>query len=734
MSCDNNLIARRNADFRVTFSPASDDFTFADLQPELSIRRDTTQLLLVSGTVTPNGSNFIIAGDSAVATIKEADLLLLDGTGSDLNSDDLHYDLVMTDATGFRNWVMGGAFILAGLNDSDNCGSSCGSVEIALGGQCFLINIDGGNLGPASSVGLAELNQAVGEAKQAAEDASVNGAVAGAAAGATAGATAGSVSGADAGTDAANAVLSGKANTDASNISDSVWRGALGLGDSATRNVGASSGAVAAGDDSRIVGAAQKSQNLSDLSDTLVARNNLRVSEYSTRAVAIAQNIVPAVSYIRTNGYDTVGDDGGSLYERVASEPAHEAKFQTADGSWWSMAVTHVHPEMFGAKGDGVTDDSWPIDQAVGFASSIEFLAKTYVGTINAWRSVRIFGQGRHFTTLVCPVATGSAVNLAASPYYLRGMTVTRNIPATSGHGVETQTDGFGTLEDLISSEHWNGILFNSTANSTADSVYSRYNYNDGFIFLTSGTSEACQWKVSNSVSELNDGWGVSAYAIPISGPDQTGPVLLNVGTYKNGNGGWSWSGGAGTAWNDVNGVHCYSSFDNGPGMIFTNPGANNQFVDTFTEFSSMVSGGRNDNIPARLDASGIRIEGGTRNDSSLIFNGLVTMQNAISGIVNTAGSSLKVLQLLGVRAVDNGRAGGADRYGIYLSSTTTRTVITNAAAQGLLFTDQQFGIATGSTAIANKTSVIGAVMNGNSSGPTNAATTDFAAWVGVVL
>lgn len=49
----------------------------------------------------------------------------------------------------------------------------------------------------------------------------------------------------------------------------------LGLGNSATKNTGTTTGTVATGDDSRITGAAQKSSNLSDLGNTTTARANL---------------------------------------------------------------------------------------------------------------------------------------------------------------------------------------------------------------------------------------------------------------------------------------------------------------------------------------------------------------------------------------------------------------------------------------------------------------------------
>jgi hypothetical protein len=66
-------------------------------------------------------------------------------------------------------------------------------------------------------------------------------------------------------------------------LSVSTARTNLGLAGAALLNVGTTAGTVAAGDDSRITGAAQKASNLSDLANATTARGNLGV--YSTAQV-----------------------------------------------------------------------------------------------------------------------------------------------------------------------------------------------------------------------------------------------------------------------------------------------------------------------------------------------------------------------------------------------------------------------------------------------------------------
>jgi hypothetical protein len=76
----------------------------------------------------------------------------------------------------------------------------------------------------------------------------------------------------------------------------------LGLGDAAYLPVGTTAGTVAAGDDSRITGAAQKAANLSDLAHAATARGNLGLGGAATLSVGTTAGTVAAGNDSRITG------------------------------------------------------------------------------------------------------------------------------------------------------------------------------------------------------------------------------------------------------------------------------------------------------------------------------------------------------------------------------------------------------------------------------------------------
>lgn len=91
---------------------------------------------------------------------------------------------------------------------------------------------------------------------------------------------------------------------------------------------------------------------------------SVEASTVPSRASAVRSAANPDSQVLKTFGYSSAGDGGGALYKKVVSEPSHAGKLRSADGVWWELAEQVLSPQMFGAKGDGVTDD-WPAFQAM---------------------------------------------------------------------------------------------------------------------------------------------------------------------------------------------------------------------------------------------------------------------------------------------------------------------------------------------------------------------------------
>ncbi|MEO7465778.1 MAG: glycosyl hydrolase family 28-related protein [Sphingobium limneticum] len=86
--------------------------------------------------------------------------------------------------------------------------------------------------------------------------------------------------------------------------------------------------------------------------------------------VGAATKYLDYLDTVTTSGYFTAGDGGGATYRKVASEPSHPGKFQSAAGTWWELVAFVANVHLFGAKGDGATDDLAAFQAAISYATA----------------------------------------------------------------------------------------------------------------------------------------------------------------------------------------------------------------------------------------------------------------------------------------------------------------------------------------------------------------------------
>lgn len=89
--------------------------------------------------------------------------------------------------------------------------------------------------------------------------------------------------------------------------------------------------------------------------------------DFDTVSVVQSESIDTSVNFIRTGGYSAVGDGGGALYRRVASEPTHAGKVQSAGGAWWELTGWQSDVKKFNVI-TTPSDSTLALQRAVNYA------------------------------------------------------------------------------------------------------------------------------------------------------------------------------------------------------------------------------------------------------------------------------------------------------------------------------------------------------------------------------
>lgn len=256
-----------------------------------------------------------------------------------------------------------------------------------------------------------------------------------------------------------------KANKNGSNVEAADFRAALGLGDAAQKNTGTTEGTVAAGDDSRIVGAAQRDAESNEFTGDQIVRGQVSIgAETTTEETAKFY-----VGHISTNPSPPIGPAVAAIQCRMDFQPTGDSG-ANPDGVygtlWYNSAAT------FNGAGAAVRANAYTIAQPADAA-------------VNVLNLVGLYGRARH-------EAKG---------------TVTRAMSVLADGGPFTKAAGAGTIDSIMGMY----VVASATANKNYGVLFSG-SPADGSIAAEANTD--LSYRVTGTGSQEFTGFGRSARAV----------------------------------------------------------------------------------------------------------------------------------------------------------------------------------------------------------------------------
>jgi hypothetical protein len=174
-----------------------------------------------------------------------------------------------------------------------------------------------------------------------------------------------------------------------------------------------------------------------------------------------------------------------------------------------------VNVKNFGAKGNGVTNDTVAIQEAINSLSpvggSIFFPPGTYVvSALTCVTPITITGAGSKAAIIKTNAATGDTITATASGFSIRGMGFDSLVPRTSGAFVKVSNSWYGSAEDLFFSKYFIGLDITSSIGFSVSRINGLDGVGDsvvaGAALIRVGESGYCGGiNIEDIVADVND-------------------------------------------------------------------------------------------------------------------------------------------------------------------------------------------------------------------------------------
>lgn len=377
-------------------------------------------------------------------------------------------------------------------------------------------------------------------------------------------------------------------------------------------------------------------------------------------------------------------------------ETQYDAALATAATMFAGKSPTVLNVRDFGAKGDGVTDDTVALQAAFAAATGPYFSIIVPPGTYLCsgvlaivQPKTSVLGSGEGVSMIVSTSTTADVITVGTNAIYthIDGLSINRVATNPTGgfgiHFLGGSSGSYSKLTNLYLRQHARGVHLTSSTYGFMSKVVVEACVVDG-VFITNDSQGACQWQITDCLSQANggDGWRVFAQAGLGAGQITLGN-WSNVASFGNTGYGMSFEGVSACPVQDIRIMNCFVGGDGAGEVNLDTYGQSHLIGNLFAELTGSSTTGIIPSAPSGV-GHGVVI---TANNADVTINGGTMSANSQSGIY-TQGADVTITGMAFRNNGQNSDTAISSNCGIYNAGG-------NLTVSGCSFKGNPYGIYT---------------------------------------